>query len=124
MRTPSLLAGAIAALAVGVVAIPSLLVGPDAPIPAGHAATVAAARTALQASIDGAGGLRFTRLVCTADGGAMVVFEIRGFLSGGGTMTALNPAAGDPVRWWGGIGTPDDLDGAAFLAAHPPADCG
>lgn len=78
MRTKLLLTGTIVALAAGVFAIPSVLIGPDEPIPTGHEATVEAARAALLASVESNDGLRFTRLVCTADGGAMVVFEIRG----------------------------------------------
>lgn len=123
MRTKLLLTGTIVALAAGVYAIPSVLIGTDEPIPTGQEATVEAARTALQTGIDFNGGLRFTRLVCTADGGAMVVFESRGLLSSGGAMAALNEVASDPSRWWGGMSSPDDPDAVAFLAHHPPTDC-
>jgi len=123
VRTNALLTGTLLALAAGVITIPSVLTGPDAPIPAGREATVEAARAALMSGVDLRGGLRFTRLICTEAGGAVVVFEVRGLLSGGGTVTALNAFAADPSGWWGGMSTPDEPDAVAFLADHPPADC-
>lgn len=106
--------GGVTAVVAGVVlmrAVPA-----DAPIPAGYASIVDDARTSLL-TLDGAPGLGFERLECTADGGYVVWFHGSSLLDGTRVFVAdsVGPyVAGD---WGGGVA---ELLGEDTGYAHGP----
>lgn len=118
-RIPILLAGA----AAGVGALVLVRMVPvDASIPAGYAPVVEDARTSLLTNVDGAPGLRFERIECTADGGYVVWFH-GGFPLGEDQMYIAQSAAPYAAGQWGG-GVADNTGGPTGIEHAPIVACG